>query len=545
MPNIKLYESPAEGLSIPETGIQATAAAARRVGSSYNELAEATTQTGTRIGHMASSAIAAAGQVGVDFLQHREISAGAAALAKKRDQLSEEWDATAKNADPNDPTVAAKFREERLEPELDKFQQAFWTEGGQKWAQSHIASMREHMFVKTAADMSDLAGKAVIANARQMFNSWSNTAMRDPSSVPDLLSTANSSAEALVGSSPNLKGATAAKVRIELLEKAQEAIVKAGAIGAIQKSANPEAVAKAWGEKYPQFISGAELKTLEQNARQQIRAQRIDEQYYQHQEDKQKQRVSDAAEEGILQKLYSDDPDLQAKVSTKAIVNDPNLTRPAKERMINIVNREMKPETAAQTSNANYIGVLKDIRSGAISDVDPIYRARQDGKLNRADFNQALKDFTEYKSPQGEALGKDRAEFFKRYAPTIDASMGDIQSMQFGHHSALGLQKMYEAEKAARRMEEDLRKQGKDPHLLYDPSAPEFFGRNVSKYTATLQEAQAYQAEISKGAKGAKAPPPDAAFKPPPSWEFSPSRKQYRDPATGTVYDLTGKAVKP
>jgi len=33
------------------------------------------------------------------------------------------------------------------------------------------------------------------------------------------------------------------------------------------------------------------------------------------------------------------------------------------------------------------------------------------------------------------------------------------------------------------------------------------------------------------------------AFKPPPGWEFSPSRQQYRDPKTKKLYDIEGKPV--
>jgi hypothetical protein len=36
---------------------------------------------------------------------------------------------------------------------------------------------------------------------------------------------------------------------------------------------------------------------------------------------------------------------------------------------------------------------------------------------------------------------------------------------------------------------------------------------------------------------------PTPAFVPPSGWEWNPARKQYRNPATGEIYDAAGKRV--
>lgn len=498
MPQIREYTNQVNGLQPTDQGVQAVAGAARRIGSNYASAADATSSVGNRFASNLGSAIRDAGDVAVKFVEHREISHGAASYATLNENLTKAWNDRAKTADPNDPTVAAKFREEALEPALEKYRQAFVSEGGQKYADARVDSLRNHFVQKTSADMGTLAANAVAVNVRQMGNSMSNTAMNDPSAVPHLLEGLDSSVGAMVDSSPNVTGVVAAKAKAQLSESMREGIVKAGAIGAIQKSGDPEATAKAWGEKYPQYISGADLKTLSANARQQLRADRQDRAYVEHLSKVAAQDQSDKAVIEYRARLESDDLNVKSQVKSKDIVNDWRLTRRDKEHMLGVLDREVKPETDARISNRGYMEVLSDIRSGKISDTGPIYDARINGKLNRGDFNQALKDFTEYRSPNGEPLAKDRTEFFKRFAPTIDPSMGDVQSMQFGHHSALGLTKMYEAEKAARRMEEDLRKAGKDPHLLYDPASPEFFGRpaNIIKYRASLQDSQKYQKEL-------------------------------------------------
>jgi len=271
MPQIRQFNAPALGLEPTETGIRATTDAARRAGASFNEVAQESEAVGNRFARGIGTAVQAAGDQVVAYAEHREIAHGAAAWAGLNDQLTQQWNDIAKNADPNDPTVAAKFRENVLEPALEKYRDGFLTEGGQKFAESHVERLRDHMFQKTAADMSSLAAKAVEVNVRTTANSLSNTAMTDPSAVPHLISSVDGMVGDMVGSSPNIKGAESAKVRLDLTERMKEQIVKAGAIGAIQRSANPEATAAEWGAKYPDYVNGAELKQLGTIARAQQR----------------------------------------------------------------------------------------------------------------------------------------------------------------------------------------------------------------------------------------------------------------------------------
>lgn len=508
MPKITEYTDQVGGLRPTEAGINAISGAARRVQAGYNEQAEAVTQAGARMGKAIGGGIEELGQQVVKFAEHREVAAGAANYAKLNDALTERWNDTASKADPNDPTTAVKFREEVLEPALEKYRDSFNTEGGQKFAEARVDSLRNHLFQKTAADMSSLAATAVSKNVHETANEFSNTAMRDPSAVPHLLEGIDASISGIVDSSPNIKGPDAAKARIALSEKMRESIVKAGAIGAIAKSSDPERTAQEWGEKYSKYISGDELKMLGANARQQIRADRTDRAYADHLKKQDEIDRSDKVETGYLQKLYSDDPKDRAAVSTKEVVNNPNLIRTAKERLINIVNREMKPETDTRISARTSVDIMRTMQDPN-SDPDKVMatimeaRAKDPGSvgsLTKADFNDLQKQLVDRKTPQGMALAQDRAEFFKRFAPTIDPSMGDVQSMQFGHHTALGNQKMYEAEKAARRMEDDLKRQGKDPHGLYDPSSPDFFGKpaNIMKYRASLQDSVNYQKQLGQ-----------------------------------------------
>src|SRR5262249_55191989 len=148
-----------------------------------------------------------------------------------------------KNTDPNDPAVASRFLTDRVGPTLDKFREGFTTEKSQAWAEHFIEGVRNHMFEKTTADMSSRAGIAVTSNIHNIANTGSNTAIQDPSSLPFLLSNVDHIVDGIVGSSPNLKGVDAARVRSEVAQKIKEQYAKSAAIGAIAKSSNPEATA--------------------------------------------------------------------------------------------------------------------------------------------------------------------------------------------------------------------------------------------------------------------------------------------------------------
>lgn len=498
MPNIKVYESPVQGFRATETGVEATAQAGRRANQAFAEAANSTRQTAQSLQHVGQetrelgsetaavgktfsgdleSGVKYAGGVAVDMLDHQQISAGAVAYTKMNERMTAAWNKMSNEADPNDPTVAQNFREKILEPELETFKNSFLTEKSQDWAERRAEALRDHMSVKATADMASMAGRAAEMNVRKMSNNMSNTAMLDPSSIPQLLKDVDATIGGTIDSSPNLRGPEGAKLRMQLTQAAKENIIKYGAIGAIQKSGNPEAVVDAFAKKYPDYVNGAELKMLGANARQQIRAARQDQMWSQHQQKLQEQDASDKAEVGVLQKLYSDDPQMASTVSSKAIVNDPTLNRVAKERLINVVNREMKPETDTRISNATFVDLAKDIRSGEIDNLDPLFAARSkpagdEGGINRSDFNELRQMFIDRQTPDGSKLQKTTQQFINGVAPQIDKS-----NPLMGILDRTGKQQVYEFGQFVQSKVDEYRRAKKNPQDLFDPSKPDYLGK--------------------------------------------------------------------
>lgn len=278
-----------------ETGIESTAQTAHRVGAFGSQLASSTemlareterlgAQTsalGTEKGNLITgegarlgSAVAAAGDAAVKQVEHDQVSRGSAGYAAMWADLTKQWNDLSAKADPTDPTVAQGFMSSVVEPRLQNFKEnGFWTEGAQQWAENHTAALRQHFAEKTASDMSQMAGAGVIANAQKTVNSLSATVHDDPTSLDFALATRRSTTEGLLATSPNLTGPEAARVRSEFGQKADEAIVKSAAIGAIIKTGQVPDWIK--DPKYAGFVNGAELKIFEQQAKTEQRRQQL------------------------------------------------------------------------------------------------------------------------------------------------------------------------------------------------------------------------------------------------------------------------------
>lgn len=268
---------------------------------------------------------------------------------------------------------------------------------------------------------------------------------------------------------------------------------------------------------------------------------------------RQKQRSTDEMIENAIV-ADSAKPAAERQITENDVKTNPQMSPESKMKMLGYLKREGLPEPLTRVSQATTMSLLGQIRAtdaSRLQDNGAIYKAYTDGKLDRADFNFLNKEFNDLRTPAGDLLGKDRTTFFNRFAPTIDSALSG------GTHSALGSQKMYEAEMMARHMEDDLRKAGKDPHSVYDPSSPNYFGKQITKYHVSMSDAMNYQKQIDKGGPpppmtSLSAPPvrvaPAAApaapaFNPPRDWQFSASRKQYRDTA-GKLYDIDGRPVE-
>lgn len=498
MANIKEYDNPVAGLRPSETGVEAVSAAARRSGQFFREAAQSTknygrdvqqlgqetralggetAQVGDQNARNLGSAVADAGKVAVDYLDHQQVAQGAVAYAGMNDRLTNAWNDIVKRADPNDPTVADQFREQILEPELDKFKQSFWTEKSQQWAEGRVDALRNHMFEKTSADMGSLAADAVAVNVRQSANHLTNTAMADPSSVSHLLESVDASVGAIVDTSPNLKGAAAAKVRMQLTEQTKEAVVKAGAIGAIRSSQNPEAAAAAWSSKYPDYINGAEVKQLADAARQQLRFIGIENRANQaearrkqqedfHKEANQFEVSTTTTDDGgrVVDVTPPNARDQLTKLSSMPGA-DPGRVAALTNRLVQIGNRQDDTTriNTMKRSDATQADLFRrSTEDGSTVGKEDFRKAYVDGNLTWPALKQLEANYDADHSATGETIAARRKEFIMSHEGALDPArmVANVKSP----NGSIAIDKYSQW---LRGQEEDYRKNGKNPQDLY------------------------------------------------------------------------------
>lgn len=244
--NIPEFNAPIEGLRPSESGIQAAVQAGRRIGVFYHQAGEAL-----------GSGTAEVGNAVQDEQFRQELSHGLAAQSQLWSTLTDSWNQTAKGADPNDASVAAKWRDSVLEPALTQWTDAFTTTKGRVYAEEQAARMRQHFFESTAADQSTLAGIASLTNLQTMGHQYGQTAFNDPSSLDTILGAFDTGYRASVNAHTGLTADMAARVTGEPLLTMKSDIVKQAIDGLLESGPNGIAEARRLltSGKYAQYIS--------------------------------------------------------------------------------------------------------------------------------------------------------------------------------------------------------------------------------------------------------------------------------------------------
>lgn len=567
------------GLRPTETGVEATAGAARRLGAFYNQAAGATdmlaretdrlgamtarlgsetAQLGAEKGAALAGAgraigggIAAAGDAAVKYLDHQQISHGSATWATFLQNETNTWNDAVKKADPNDPGVAQRYLE-GLNDRLVSFkQEGFYTENAQKWAEAHTEALRQHMAEKTMSDMSTLAGEAVVVNHRQTVNALSATVHGDPSSLDFALAGLKSSAEGLIASSPNLRGTDVARVRTQVQQAGAEAIVKSAAIGYIEKTGKmPEWVTD---PKYAPYVNGAELKMLEKQAQVQQKADLIaTKQLETYQRQQQERAASDAMTKSMTDNFKADENG-RLTINPRAVKDALDIARQYPEAgaaparaMIDFIqaqqNKDLKAIDAPDTVKGLTDRMFDPNNPTTVID---LMRARAKGELSDHTFTMMhgmVKEMEE--SPLKGPIYQDAMTAAKERLGT--------GVMMDGHQRYLSFVQTF--------LPEYLRQQraGTLPADALDMKNPNsLISKSLQSFQPTPQELlKAHMLKNLQGAATGDLPgfgspeprkvgdvPVPAALGGVAALQYNPTKKQWRDQASGTVYDSAGQPV--
>lgn len=490
MPNIVEYNAGAGQLTPDDRGIQANVNAGRHIGGFYHQLGQDIGGTTAQLGEQYQQQIT-----------RHEISAGSAAYANLFDQQNQIWSQAAANADPNDIHLADRYRQEQLEPALQKFQEQFTTKAGKDWAEQQVGHLRQHFFEKTAADQSTLAGDAVVQNLMVLKDRASNITMNDPTSFDAVAGLIDNSVAAQVKSHPNLTPDVASKMRLDMSQQFKTEAAKSAVIGAIQKDPAAGRALLASG-KFNDYLSGAEVKTLDSYADSQQKAA-IAQQHAAEAEEVRAQKAdfnkrsseltaTTIAQDGSL----TVPPDYFKNVANLALHKgaEPGQIRAMIDYGQSIAKQDAKPVDDAHTyEDFSHRMSLPASDPHALSMTD-VFQARAAGLLTDKSFT-FFKDATEIgdKDPGRKEAYKQMDRFLSDMKPSITKSnifSGQIYPEQDQRYS----QFQYDMHMAM-----DLRiKQGESPAQvaadLLDARSPHYLGRFIPQYAIGTKQGQGMMA---------------------------------------------------
>ncbi len=487
MPNIRQIVAKDVSLNPSETGTTAVVNNARRIAGVYGDIAQMQQQDGRSF----NQSIQAAGDVFVQYAEHREISQGSATFAETQATLSQLWNEHAKNADPNDAETAVRFQKDVLEPALEQWRGAFVTARGQDYAENRVSRLREHMFEKTRSDMATLAGEAAQVNMRTMSNQLSVMVRADPTSLDMALETLNHGVGAMFDSSPNLTGPQASAARTKISQAASEAIVKAAVFGAIEK--NPtEGLKLAQDPKYSKYITGMEVGQFEREARAQERMALAEQRYAEMQRKEQKQKLSEDTVKAMVDNLYS--PNSTLTIQNVRDAKD-QLSLQHFEHILGMVERRSKPDPRATVSAETSSALLERMwlpegDDRKVTTLDPIREEMIAGRLSKADFNFLNEQFDRASTPDGSRLSTQKKQLMDAVKPLFDkpSSLVPITDPE-SRLKLMQFMKQVDGEIM------EARKNGKDPQAVIDKYSGPNMMQHLSPWQASLQDIMKKQAE--------------------------------------------------
>lgn len=519
MPQIQEFDAPSSLTVRPnDAAVEGAVQAGRRIGGFYSQIAAGQREEGEANRRTLDTFGGDLKQFAKAYDEHQtnmEVSHGLATYATAFNNLSQQWNDTAKNADPNDPTVAQRFREETLKPWADQFVSSFKTSGGQRWAQAKVAELTQHMYEKTAADMSTLAGNAVIQNLQTSENQFSQAAMNDPSAHDVIQEAARANIHAAIAANPNLSAEEASRVAAHYTQATGTEIAKSAAYGAI--SANPQAGRELLASgKLANYLDGDQVKALDGYAQTVQRAGEEAAKAAKAQQQKQEDEEFKAGLGQVTLTMVRPDgsilpaPDFYKNILTLAAMpgaaRNPaelkslvDMAATARKNQEDHVFVQSDPQT--YTRLAGRVGV--PATQGGLSAIE-VNQAYAQGRLSDHDFtklHEMVEKAASDKDPAEKELTKRRTEFLEG----MKAGVGDVGPLgTFLKPEAAS--RFYAFQVDTQNREDALRAAGKTPAeimaTMYNPRDAAYQGARVSAYQIGTKEGLA-QASAKAAGKAA------------------------------------------
>ena len=478
MPNIRTYQN-------EDAGFTPNNMAPTSAGFAGNALRQDLSSAGSAIGQ----GIAKAGRAYVEHEAQAEISDLTARYAKTFEQLTQSWNETAKGSDPNDPDTGKKWREGVMSPTLEQLSEGLHTGQAKEHATRLATQLSSHMFEKTLADQSTIAGNAAVSNVNTLVNSLSNAVASDPSAMRGAIPMLEASADAIISAHPNLSVEQASSLRTRIVDDGKAEIAKSAALGMIDQSPDLYRAAADAGQ-FDKYLDASTIKSLNTYAESQQRAaaeaQRA---AVSEQRRQQGEYVSAKANEIFANQIDPDtgqihiQPDYFKQVARLALL--PNAPVGLGRAMADFGSARIKEEMAGvpATTDPNTYRYFTDRMFLPAGDaraltLPEVYTARAQGLLGDKDFS-FFKDAVgvTQKNPAEAENMKKLNTFLGAYKSTITSSsfMGaNPQQDQMYYLFQTEMRDAFQRGIAA----------GKSPDDLLSPTSKDFLIKDLTRYTA-------------------------------------------------------------
>lgn len=362
----------------------------------------------------------------------------------------------------------AKIREE-LDNDLSGVTEKLTTKKGAETAQLHAANNGAIFDNQASSILVSRAWSAAVIDGTKFANALGDTVARDPSSLAQAEADADTYAATLTK--------VPAEKRAELANKWKNDLNVTAAMSAIRS--NPDAAKKRledgeWNLSRPQRESA--LDEVEK----QKRALRVDAELQRTEKERIRQENSEAALDTYYKQLK------QGGFSMTAALNDPVLTRQAREHIVERAERTAK-ENAGEGKRSNMV-VLNDLylrytapegTPGKLYTADAIYEASKRGDLNTRDDAFLRSIVASNKDENGRTINTRingmNSDFGRELSTNIK-----VQSMSMADP---GLASEIQSTYSARVMQriEVLRKANESPSQVFDVDSKQFVGSREFK----------------------------------------------------------------
>lgn len=466
------------------------------------------------VGNDLGAGIATVGKAYQEQTTRSELSAGSASSVALTEKLTTEWNQLAATADPNDSTLAAKWRQDRLETDLAAWREQFTTPDSQLWADQQVAHLRQHFFEKTAADAATLQGEAVVTNLMTLKSRASNITLADPSAFNAVSGLIDNSIDAQIRAHPNLDPDAAARMRTELAQDFKAEAAKSAIVGAI--NANPAAGREAiLNPAFRDYLDGTDIAQLqsyadtrERSNEAQARADKTEAERAQREEFQRAGAVLTGQLINPETGAISLPQDYFKRVLDLSLMpgSDPGQIRAMIDMGQQVTADGVKPvDDPAIYSNFSERMILPASDPNALN-MTEVFQARAAGHLTDKSFNFFQEAVTMGdRDPARKEAYRQLENFFQEMKPSITRS-NIFSGAIFPEQDQRFFQFQFDLHRAF-----DLRiHNGESPAAvandLLDPRSPHYFGRVIPQYAIGTREGQAMMATSIRDGVGVVRP---------------------------------------